>query len=123
MKKIPTISDAELQVMKLIWERHPVTASEIVEILQSTNDWSPTTIYTFINRLVKKQAVCITKGKSSNICTPLISLEEYRKRENKSFLKKIYNGSLKLMVTSMVEDHDLSEEEIAELRKYLDDKR
>ncbi|MCX7708678.1 MAG: BlaI/MecI/CopY family transcriptional regulator [Clostridia bacterium] len=120
MKKMPKISDAEWQVMKVLWEGAPMTSSEIVEKLKPLTHWSPTTIYTLITRLVNKKAVEIDAGYSPYICKPLISQNEVRKEESKSFLKKVYDGSLNLMLTNMVDDEKLSDNEIEELKKILD---
>ncbi len=120
MKKIPKISDAEWQVMKVLWEHAPVTSSEIVERLKPLTHWSTTTIYTLIARLAKKKAVEIDSGSSPYRCSPLISREEIRREESNSFLKKVYDGSLNLMLTNMVDNGRLSDQEIEELKKILD---
>lgn len=57
MKKLPRISEAELEVMKVFWTQiTPLSAKEVVEHLKEQNDWSPKTIRTLMNRLVKKCA-------------------------------------------------------------------
>lgn len=123
MKEKIKISDAEWQVMKVIWERAPITSSEIVEALKTVTKWSPTTIYTLINRLVNKKAVRIEEGSSPYICYPLISQEEFSREESKSFLRKVYSGSLNLMLSNIVKEHGLSDEEIDELKRILDESK
>ncbi|GAB6172497.1 BlaI/MecI/CopY family transcriptional regulator [Paradesulfitobacterium aromaticivorans] len=120
MNKIPKISDAEWQVMKILWEKAPVTSSEIVESLRLKTGWSPTTIYTLINRLVKKKVVAIEKGSSPYVCRPLLSQKECRSEARNSFLKKVYDGSLNLLLTNILEEEGLSDEEVAELKRILD---
>lgn len=120
MKDIPKISEAEWQIMKILWNKEPVTSSEIIEMLKPVTEWSPTTIYTLISRLVNKKAVSIKEKSSPRLYYSLISEEEYRRQENKSFLKKVYGGSLNLMLANIVDEHDLSDEEIEELKKILD---
>ncbi|WP_343069819.1 BlaI/MecI/CopY family transcriptional regulator [Clostridium aciditolerans] len=120
MKKLPKISDSEWEVMKVLWDKSPLTSSEIIEKLKPVTKWSPTTIYTLINRLVKKEAIKIEEGSSPYICYPIISKEDYTKKEYKSFLSKVYNGSLNLMISNIVEEQNLSDEEIDELKKILD---
>ncbi|WP_206812504.1 BlaI/MecI/CopY family transcriptional regulator [Paradesulfitobacterium ferrireducens] len=123
MNKIPKISDAEWQVMKILWEKAPVTSSEIVENLRLKTGWSPTTIYTLINRLVKKKVVAIEKGSSPYLCKPLLSQKEYRSEARNSFLKKVYDGSLNLLLTNILEEEGLTEEEVAELKRILDNSK
>ena len=51
MKNVPGISSSEWKVMKIIWQRHPITANEIIGILEGETDWKPKTIKTLINQL------------------------------------------------------------------------
>lgn len=122
MKEIPQISEAELKVMKILWKLKNSISTEIVERLTKNSDWKPKTIYTLINRLVAKEAIRAEKidGKSYRYY-PNISEEEYKSYANKSFLQKVYDGSLNLMFLSFIKEHRLSKEEIDELKKMLDD--
>ncbi|MEH7060984.1 BlaI/MecI/CopY family transcriptional regulator, partial [Bacillus wiedmannii] len=52
MKELPKISEAELEVMKVLWSKSPQTANEVIEALEVKMDWKPKTIRTLINRLV-----------------------------------------------------------------------
>ncbi|HEX2925228.1 MAG TPA: BlaI/MecI/CopY family transcriptional regulator, partial [Ruminiclostridium sp.] len=117
------ISDAEWQVMKVIWGKSPIASSEIVEILKPVTKWSPTTIYTLINRLVNKKAIAIEEGSSPNKCYPLISQQEFRQEESRNFLSRVYDGSLNLMLANIVEEQKLSDNEIDELKRILDESR
>ncbi|MBU5482710.1 BlaI/MecI/CopY family transcriptional regulator [Clostridium sp. MSJ-11] len=123
MSNLPKISDAEWEVMKLLWDKGNITSKEIVEALKSTTNWSSTTIYTLINRLVKKNAVGIKEGTSPYICYPLVSQEELRTEESKSFLKKVFDGSLNLMLVNFVKNEKLSNEEIEDLKNILENRK
>ena len=57
MKKIPKISEAEWEVMKLLWSKNPLTANKIVEVLSRKKPWKPKTIKTLLNRLANKEAI------------------------------------------------------------------
>lgn len=120
MDKTLKISDSEWQVMKIVWGKSPVTSTEIVEILKGRTEWSATTIYTLINRLVKKGAIGIEEGSSPNICYPLIEENDFKREESKSFLKKVFDGSLNLMLVNFLKDEKLTDEEIEELKRILD---
>ncbi|AET66209.1 putative transcriptional regulator [Desulfosporosinus orientis DSM 765] len=116
------ISDAEWQVMKVLWEKSPLTASIIVEYLKLETSWSPKTIQTLIARLVKKGALGVNKGVSLNQYYPLVSQEECMREETDSFLKKVYGGSLHLLIANFVKNENLSSKEIQELKNLLDEK-
>ncbi len=59
MKELPKISEAELEVMKVLWSKSPQTANEVIEELEKNMDWNPKTIRTLINRLVHKRSSCL----------------------------------------------------------------
>ncbi|TWH60419.1 CopY family transcriptional repressor [Desulfitobacterium sp. LBE] len=122
MKTIPQISEAELEVMKILWELKSCTSTQIIERLAEVSDWKPKTIHTLITRLVSKEAVSAVKidGKSY-LYSPGVSEEEYKRYANQSFLHKLYNGSLNLMLASFIKEQHLSKSEIEELKKMLDE--
>lgn len=122
MDKIPKISDAEWEVMKVIWKKAPITSNEIVRELKPLMNWQDSTIYTLISRLVNKKIISIKKGSSPYLCYPLISQQEYRKKARVSFLKRVYDGSLNLMLANMIEDEELTEKDLDELKCVLEKK-
>lgn len=123
MKEFPKISDAEWQVMKVLWDNSPLTSTEIIEALKADTTWKPKTIHTLISRLVKKEALGVKKDGSLNQYYPLVTQEECRNVETKSFLQKVYDGSLGLLVSNFIKDQKLSEDEIEELQRILNEKR
>lgn len=122
MKANYQISEAELEVMKVLWDLKEATSAQIVYKLTATTDWKPKTIQTLITRLVSKKAIrAENTGGKAFLYLPNISLEEYRIYANDSLLKKMYNGSLNLMLASFIKDQKLSPEEIDYLKKLLDE--
>lgn len=95
MNKLPQISEAEFEVMKVIWKHAPISTNEITEKLTQTTKWSPKTIQT------------------------LIEEKEYIGQESLSFLKRYYDGDLTAMLSAYIEDDRLSESEIDSLRSLL----
>lgn len=116
------ISDAEWQVMKMLWQKSPLTASIIVELLKPETTWSPKTIQTLIARLAKKGALGVDRETGLNQYYPLVSQEECMREETNSFLEKVYGGSLHLLVANFVKNKNLSPKEIQELKNLLDEK-
>ena len=123
LRKMPKISDAEWEVMKVLWKNSPLTSSEIIEILKEYTSWNPKTIHTLISRLAKKEAIKVEKREPFYLYYPNISQKEYRKTETKSFIKKVYDGSIHLLISNFIKNEKLSEKEIDELRKILDEKQ
>ena len=122
MKNYPKISDAEWKVMEALWSKAPLTAAEIIEILLKSNEWSPKTIHTLISRLVKKEAIKVTKETPFYQYIPNVSQEELRNLETKTFIEKIYNGSLHLLLSTFVQEDNLTAEQIEDLRRILKEK-
>ena len=123
MNQIPTISEAEHQVMKIIWKDNPIMASDIINVLTKTTDWKPKTIKTLINRLLKKGAIGFEKSGREYNYYPLIEEADFVKTESRMFVKRLFGGSMKPLLVSMVENEDLTLEDIDELRKYIMEKK
>lgn len=119
MKKLPQISEAEYQVMKIVWKYAPISTNEVIEKLVETSTWSPKTIQTMLLRLVKKGALTYEKNSRVFVYTPLVKEEEYVATESRSFLNRFYNGALNSMVLNFLENDKLSEDDIEELREIL----
>lgn len=119
MKDLPQISEAEYEVMKIIWKNAPISTNEVIEKLTVTSKWSPKTIQTLLLRLVKKGALSYEKNSRVFVYTPLVQQSEYLDHENKSFLNRFYNGQLHSMVLNFLENDKLSDADIAELKGIL----
>ena len=121
MSKLPQISEAEFEVMKVIWKYAPISTNEVTEKLTQTTDWSPKTIQTMLKRLVTKKAHTYEKQTRVFVYTPLVPETEYIRQESNSFLNKYYNGNIVSMLTSYLEDDKLSKTELDTLRHLLSD--
>ena len=122
MRELPQISEAEFEVMKVVWKYAPINTNEITEKLTQTTNWSPKTIQTLIKRLVSKKALTYEKQSRVFVYTPLVKEDEYIRRESNTFLKRFYDGNITSMLASYIEDDKLSEAEIDTLRSLLSEK-
>ena len=122
--KVLQISEAEIEVMKVLWEAGDMSAKEIITEIEKTNNWKPKTIQTLITRLVAKGAVSAEKKDAkSYLYSAAVKREEYERYANKNFIKKLYNGSLNLMLASFIKDEKLSKEDIQEIKNILEGKQ
>ena len=114
-------SEAELEVMKVLWEEgKALSAPEIVQRLKEKHiKWEKSTIYTLIDRLVKKKAIKQEKKDKLYYYSPSISKEEYAKIETARILNKLFNGSVKDLIVALVESGNLKKEELDEIKKLL----
>lgn len=120
MSKIQKISESELEVMRVIWASGgPITSAEILQELNKEKDWKPTTIFTFLARLVEKGIIKAEKNGKAKQYFPLMSESEYKRFETRSFLNSVHKGSIKNFIAALYEGDDISKEEIEDLKKWF----
>lgn len=118
-KEAKQLPEAELMVMQLIWERQPpVTATEIQA--NAAREWKATSVLTFLSRLCNKGFLTCHKEGRQNFYTPLVTREEYLRWESVGFVQRLCGGSVKNLVASLSEAGALTEQDITELRAFLD---
>jgi len=121
MKKIPRISETEWEVMKVVWEQTPCSASHIIAALNRGGAARhPKTVKAFLNRLVKKKALGYKLDGRAYLYHPLVRQSECAEAASHSFLDRVFGGSFKPMLAHFVARKRLSREEIRELKKLLD---
>ncbi|HUS91457.1 MAG TPA: BlaI/MecI/CopY family transcriptional regulator [Phycisphaerae bacterium] len=120
---VPSISEAEWEVMRVIWDDHPATASDVVDRLEGRRDWSPRTVKTLLNRLVSKAALAYEADGKRYLYSPAVGRDECVRAESQSFLHRVFEGSAGPMLVHFVRSTRLSPAEIATLRKVLDEKQ
>lgn len=119
-ENISKISQAELEIMKILWQtKEPVSTNDIYKELAEKMGWDRSTVRTLLRRLSDKGAVEVKNLKVISYI-PLIPEEDYRNSQTKSFIERLYGGSAKRLVSSLVENYDLSPADIEELRLLLE---
>ena len=114
------LSDSEWRLMNRLWDRSPMTITELTAALREDTGWTKNTIITMLSRLEAKGAVRYEEGGRAKQYFPTVDREDAARAETESFLSKVYGGSLGLMVSNLVESHALTEADIAELSAILE---
>ena len=122
MLKPPTISDAEWEVMTVLWARSPLTALEVVSLLEGRKQWSPRTVKTLLNRLVKKRALDYSIQGNRYLYRPRVTRDACIRMESGSFLARVFGDAVGPMLVQFVEQAELSRDEIEQLEKILREK-
>ena len=122
MSSLPQISDAEFEVMDVIWKYAPISTNDITDRLKH-KDWSPKTIYTMLSRLEKKGVVVHEKESRVFVYTPCVKKEDYLAVESRTLADRFFDGAMKQMVVSFLDQKDLTQEDLDELQSILDKKR
>lgn len=120
-KELPRISDAEWDVMQVAWRRGDFTAQEMIDEL-SHRDWSPRTVKTLLGRLLAKGALAHEPRGKAYVYRPAVAREDCVRQESESFLDRVFGGAAAPALAHFVKRGRLSKEDIAELRKILDEK-
>lgn len=115
-----TITDAEYQVMQILWKSEkPMTVSDVVRELDG-NDWTASTVSTFLQRLLKKEVVACDKKGKTNLYYPKLKQSDYDLSETENFLSKIYKGSVKNLVAALYENKKLSNDDVSEIKRMFE---
>jgi len=119
IKKIP---DAELEVMKIIWNNDsPISTSKIKEICheEKRNSWSISTLQTLLNRLIERGFLETEKRGKERIYFPKIVEEEYLEFETKAFLKKIHGNSFSSLINTLYKSNEIDKSDIEDLYEWF----
>ena len=119
-KKLPSISDAEWDVMKVVWDHGPLSSGDVVRRLADEKHWKPRTIKTLLARLVRKGAVTATDADGKFLYCAKVAREELARREAKGFLARVFDGAVAPALVHFVRDAELSPQQIRELKQILD---
>ena len=120
MPKLPQISDAEWDVMKVLWGQGQAGAQEVTEALAVERNWRPQTVKTLLNRLVKKGAVAYAEEGRRFIYRPKVSRDAVVRAESRSFLARAFDGAVTPALVHFLRLGNLTPADIDELKKTLE---
>ncbi len=118
-KPVPRISEAEWEVLRVLWKRSPMSAQEIIDAMSG----HPKTIKTYLSRLVNKGVIGFEKEGRRYSYFPKVERKECEKSVSLDFLNRVFKGALVPMVSQFVEENRLSEKEIEELKAILNERQ
>jgi predicted transcriptional regulator len=110
-----TMGAIESRFAEMIWEREPVSSTELVRLAQQDLDWKKSTTYTVLRRLCERGIFQNRDG----IVTSLISRQEFYAVRSEQFVEETFSGSLPAFLTAFTTRKKLSDEEIAELEALI----
>jgi BlaI family transcriptional regulator, penicillinase repressor len=119
----PKISSAEWEVMSVVWDKAPVTATDVFQALPPGHGWKQKTVNTFLARLVEKRVLKVDKKEKAFVYTARVPREKCVQSESESFLQRVFRGATGDLVEHFCARADLTPEEIRELEQLLKAKR
>lgn len=114
------LTNSEWYVLDCLWERSPMTVMELVAALGDRLGWAKSTTITTLRRMEEKGLVRVEQGARGKRYAPAVERDQAATAETRSFLDRVYQGSVGLMMSAMVKRQELSSDEVAELRAILD---
>jgi BlaI family penicillinase repressor len=125
MAKPPAISDAEWEVMNVLWDAapHSLSAGDVIERIPQTKDWNPRTVKTLLNRLIKKRALTFTRDGKSYLYRAAVGRDQCVRAVSRSFLARVFGGNVGPMLAHFVTEAELSAGEVEHLQRLLNQKR
>lgn len=115
------ISEAESVVMDILWARSPLGADEVAAALADRRDWQDATIKTLLNRLLNKGAIRAEKDGRRYLYSPMVKREDWVLEESRGLLERLFDGRVAPLVAHFSAHRKLSEKDVAELRKLLEE--
>lgn len=119
---LPSISNAEWEIMKIFWDKGPMAARDVFTSLPENHGWAYKTVKTLLSRLVAKGALDFQQIGNSYLYRPAVSRVQLTQKEVKGFVDRVLDGSLSPVLAHFIQETDLTNEELARLRGLLDRK-
>lgn len=115
------ITDAELEIMQVLWKKKQCNLITIIEELSNNEEKNKNTIKTLIHRLVQKGAIESKKVNTKEVVyIPKINERKFLTKESNNFLKKFFNGNTEKLLLNFVEDNKVSKKELKRLIDILE---
>lgn len=113
------VSDSEKLVLEVLWQKFPLSSIEVAKQL-TEHGWNEKTVRTFLNRLVKKNVVGYKKAGRQYMYSPLVQRKTFLREQSSGFLKRVFKGDMKELLTTFVQNKELSQHELEYLQQLLD---
>lgn len=121
MKEQYEITDAELEIMQVLWKNRECNLTTITQELSRNENKNKNTIKTLIHRLIQKGAIESQKINNKEVVyVPKINKKKFIKKESNSFLEKFFNGNTEKLLLNFVEEKKISKEELKKLIDTLE---
>jgi BlaI family penicillinase repressor len=117
------LTEAEWEIIKIVWENQPCAAGTVQEALAKRKGWAYSTVKTMMDRMVKKGVLKTTRIRNLNLFSSAITQADAKTGEFRKMLKRAFDGAFAPMMQFLLDNQALSKDEIDELRKKLESKK
>lgn len=116
------VTEAEGKIMGVLWAQSPMTMMEITHQLEKETGWTKHTVTTLLKRMLDKGTIAVDASGPVRTYSPLMAKDDAARQETKSLLKRMFSGKASLLVSNLVEDGELSEEDLRDLLAMVEQK-
>ena len=117
------ISDAEWQVMKIIWMQGEQTSTDLIRVLAERFDWSKSTIQTLLARLVEKECLTRKKEGKSFVYSALLTLDQSRDLLVQDIKDKVCSRRIKNLLADLIVECDFTQADLEYLEAVISEKK
>ena len=117
------ISDAEWQVMKIIWMQGEQTSTDLIRVLAERFDWSKSTIQTLLARLVEKECLARKKEGKSFVYSALLTLDQSQDLLVRDIKDKVCSRRIKNLLADLIMECDFTQADLADLEAVISEKK
>ncbi|MBX7489045.1 BlaI/MecI/CopY family transcriptional regulator [Qipengyuania sp. GH25] len=117
------ISDAEHAIMEVLWDKNPVSATDVCDAICDERDWSIATVKTLLSRLVQKEAVGTEPDGRKFLYRPLIERSDYVGGESRRLVDRLFGGRAAPLFAQLAESEALTDDDLAEIEALLREMR
>ena len=118
----PQISNAEWEVMEVVWALGPLTPAEIIDRVATGREWNHRTVRTLLSRLIDKGALRREEDGPRSIYRAAVSRHSCVREEGRTFLNKVFGGDATSLIVHFAKDARIPPEDIERLKRMLDEK-
>lgn len=119
MKEEIKVTNSEWYVMNCLWEKSHLSLMQLVPLLKESAGWSKSTSATMVRRMTEKDLIGYEENGKTKYFFPKVKKQDVVVQETRDFLHRIYDGSVGMMMSALVRQNDLSQEDILELQEIL----
>ncbi|MCH5344122.1 MAG: BlaI/MecI/CopY family transcriptional regulator [Acetatifactor sp.] len=119
MKDVIMLQPSEWIIMEKLWEKNPKTIMQLYHELKENPGWSKSTVNTLLGRMVKKEIIYYEEGAKAKQYYPNVSRDEVAITETENLIERVYKGSVSMMLSTLIRNNNLNEDDIKELYQIL----
>lgn len=113
------VTEAEMKILLRLWDHHPQTMMELTKALETETHWSKYTVITLLKRMEAKGTVKVDETGSVKTYAPAVEKADFAREETHALVRDLYGGNAALLVQGLVEQGNISNEELDELFAIL----